>query len=420
MLRPHPPVTTADFRVKIIPSNPKWLKTVVVYIRNLVASRPTPEARSAYTNAAASLLQAYPTSAPELLFTNDKKGEKPFAYLFLNLLLIDIRSSTPSLLEQLNTPTYPKVSRRLASAFDVVCIFVGYLVQSLEDESRESLVMDPESLLKLRKGISETMSVTAEYLRDRWDASVAGAMGLHPDARAGKAETSMGSRFALAWDSMEDGADDDPLILAAVRALALWLREDENDLLRKEATGLTDMFMDLYKSSVSGKLDFRSPILVALEALITIDQGREILLRNEGWQTLSKDLTDVLQCTSSVADEGEASRGLEVVRILLPLTELETSGTAEDWMNLVTSIAAWDVPTSEQPSIVAEFQISILTLCCSLLVNASPGMRQRYTHSISAINGIAQQLSRSIRSDSPHGEAMQDVLETLAGLDLSS
>lgn len=85
--------------------------------------------------------------------------------------------------------------------------------------------MSPDSLLKLRKSISETMLVAIEYLRDRWDASVAGTMGLHPNARVGTAETATGSRRTLTWDSIATSADDDPLILSAVRALALWLRE---------------------------------------------------------------------------------------------------------------------------------------------------------------------------------------------------
>lgn len=112
----------------ILPSEPKWLKTVSGYIRNLAASRPTPEARSAYTNAAASLLQAYPSAAPRLLLADEPSSEKPFAYLFVNLV-IDVRSSAPTLPEQLNTPAYPQTSRRPASAFDVVCIFIGYLVR---------------------------------------------------------------------------------------------------------------------------------------------------------------------------------------------------------------------------------------------------------------------------------------------------
>ncbi|KAM0562607.1 hypothetical protein ACHAPJ_002297 [Fusarium lateritium] len=400
----------------ILPRQPKWLKSVVNYIQNLVTSRPTPEARAAYSNATASILQAFPTEAPKLIFTDDKKDDKAFSYLLINLLLIDIRSSAPTLLEQLNKPEYPKVSTRLTSAFDIISIFIGYLVQCLEDESLETFFMTPENLLKLRKGISEMMSLTAEYLRDRWDASVAGAMGLHPDARAGTTETSTGIHHTLAWDSMKDNADDDMFILSAVRALALWLREEENDILRKEATGLMDMFMDLYKSSSQEKLDFRSPVLVALEGLTTLPKGRELLLANDGWAILTRDLNTILQHGSQTCREQDASRATDIVRILLPLVEQETSGIPENWMDLITAVAAWDVPDSGLSFPVQEAQVAALQLCCAVLVSANSGMRQRYKHSIGAIHGIASQLAKQVGQDNSEREMLEDVLATLGSL----
>jgi hypothetical protein len=411
--------------IQVIPANPNWLPAVVHYIRNLVTSRPNQAARSAYTNAAASLLRVYPIAAPELIFKSETSDETPFSYLFVNLLLIDIRSSAPLLLEQLNKPGYLYLSRRLASAFDITCIFIGYLIRSLEDESLVSLIMSPDNLLKLRKGISETMSVTIEYLRDRWDATYAGAMGLHPDARAAKTETSMGSRFTLTWDSLENLADEDPFILSAVRALALWLREEENDLLRKEATGLTDMFLDLYRGSLADKLDFRSPILVALEGLVTFEKGRNILLQHDGWKTLSQDLSEILRLSNAssaaIHSESETSRGIEIIRVLLPVVE-ESNSTNEEWMNLITAVAAWDVflPQDSSPSpVVLELQVAALQLCCALLIKASDGMRRRFAHSVSALVGIATQLEKGIPKGGALREDIEDVLEVLGNLSRS-
>ncbi|KAK9442742.1 DUF1941 family protein [Metarhizium brunneum] len=403
----------------VLPHEPGWLKTAVGFIQTLVTSRPNTAARSAYTNAAASLLQAYPQSTPKLLFAENTKDDKPVGYLLINLMLIDIRSSAPTLLEQLNSPEYAKLSRRLASAFDVISIFIGHLVRCLEDESLDTLIMSPDSLLKLRKGISETMSVTVEYLRDRWDATFAGAMGLHPDARASNAETASGSHRTLAWDSMVNTADEDPLILSAVRALALWLREDENETLRKEATGLTDMLMELYQSSSSEKLDFRAAILVGMEALVTLPQGRQLFLHNDGWRILSKDLISLIQSSKEI-DRANASRGIEIVRILLSVAEEESSGTSEEWMDLITAVAAWDVPTQSVSPLAQELQVAVLQLCCTLLVSASDGMRSRYRQSITAVQGNAAELRREIGKDNDLAEAMEDVVDTLDGVTLGT
>jgi hypothetical protein len=359
---------------------------------------------------------AYPKTAPKLLLAeNANDDDKPFPYLLINLMLIDIRSSAPTLLEKLNSPDYRKLSRRLASAFDVISMFIGYLVQCLEDESMETLIMSPDSLLKLRKGISETMSLTIEYLRDRWDAAFAGAMGLHPDARSANTQTASGSHRALAWDSLTNTVNEDPMTLSAVRALSLWLREDENEMLRKEATGLTDMMMELYQSSSSEKLDFRVAILVGLEALVAVPQGRELFLRNDGWDTLIKDLKGLFQSAETIQD-ANATRGIEVVRILLSIAEEESSGTSEEWIHVITAVAAWDVSAHDMSPVLQEFQLAVLQLACTLLARASDGMRNRYQHSVTALREIAAQLQSVVEKDGDLAEAMDDVVDTLKGM----
>lgn len=405
--------------IQTTPAAPAWLKSVVSFIRKLVTSKPTLAGRAAYINLTASLLQIYPAETSRLLFSDEAGTEKPFFYLLINLVLVDLRSSFPALLEQLNSPDYETISRRLASAFDIVSAFLGFLVRFLDDEDADeafsSIMLSPDLLLKLRTSISETMSLAIEYLRDRWDASVAGAMGLHPEARSGTAKTSSGSHYTLAWDSKTDKANQDPLILSAIRTLAIWLREDDNDTLRKEASGLSDMMLDLYKNSPSGPLDFRRAVLVALEGMITVDKGAAALLENEGWEILIRDLLAILQASSSVNDGDEAARGIEIVRVLLPIVEREQPGSREAWLAVVTAVAAWDLPNTEQAPVVLEFQIAVLQLVTALLSNTHPGMQKRYVHSISAVIGIAGQLKGRVRDDALL-ESLEDVETTLGPL----
>ncbi|KAI3391573.1 hypothetical protein diail_7065 [Diaporthe ilicicola] len=408
-----------------VPRDPSWLKTVTGFIRNLVTSKPTAAGRAAYTNLAASLLQICPAEASTLLFTDEGKSEKPFPYLLVNLILVDLRSSFPNLLGQLNSPDYESTSKRLASAFDVVSAFIGFLVRFLEDESLEnpisSLMMAPDLLLKLRQSIAETLSLAIEYLRDRWDAAEAGAMGLHPDARLGEAKTSRGSHLTLAWDSKIDTASQDPLILAAVRTLAIWLREDDNDMLREEAIGLTDMLMDLYKSSAEdgARLDFRRPVLVALEGTTALEDGAASLLDHNGWEVLTRDLLGILRPTSSAGHDNEAAaRGIEIARVLIPVVERESPGSREAWMAVVTAAAAWDVPDADQPPVVYEFQVAVLQLVAALLENTHAGMQRRYVHSVSAVLGIVEQLMGKIVKihDEALEDSLRDVETTLSGL----
>ncbi|GAO19667.1 hypothetical protein UVI_02047660 [Ustilaginoidea virens] len=350
----------------------------------------------------------------------DVDDDKPFAYLLVDIILIDIRSSTPTLLEQLNQPGYTELSQRLASALDVIAIFIGYLVRCLEDDSIDTFTLSPQSLLKLRKSISETMSGIAEYLRDRWDATFAGAMGLHPDARVASTDTATGLYRSLTWDSMTTVADEDPLILSAIRSLSLWLREDENEMLQKEATGLMDVFMELYRRSSSERLDFRPAVLVALEALITIPRGRKLFLQHDGWGVLSQDLGQVFQ--KSLGGDGDAdadadadaSRGVEIVRVLLTVAEEEASDTPEEWMDSVTAMARWDTPALVSSAKFQELQIAFLQLCCALLHGATSGMRSRHRHSIRTIQDVANQMTENTcKKDKALADALDEVRVSL-------
>lgn len=375
-------------------------------LRKLVSSKPVAAGRTAYTQLAAALLQAYPATCPALLFKDeihDGSDGKPFSYLFINLLLIDLRSSFPSLLAQLNSSQYQATAQRLATAFDVISSFVAFLVRSLdEDVNTTGFSIAPDLLLKLRKDIAETISLTIEYLRDRWDASVAGVAGLHPEARSGTAATSEGTRLTLTWESTKDNVHEDPLVLAGIRAMAIWIREDENDNMRNEATGMMDMLIELYKS---GSLDFRYPILLALEGIMLTEDGVEIFLNQDGWQVIFEDLQSIVRITTvnkAVEDASvlaEANRGLQVVRVLLAVVDRQsTSFPHEDWMEVVTTTASMNVPDITSSPIILEFQIAMLQLSTALLSKAAGGMMKRYVTSYSALSGLIIQLNSLAKS----------------------
>lgn len=315
----------------------------------------------------------------------------------VNLLLIDIRSSFPSLLAKLNSEEYPAISQRLAAAFDVISSFIGFLVRSLDDESVSRFSMTPDLLLKLRKDIAETMSLNIEYLRDRWDASIAGASGLHPSARTGTAATSEGTRLTLTWESMKDNVNADALILAGIGALAIWIREDENENLRNETAGLMDMFVDLYKLSSQGTLDFRYPILLALEGIMINEEGIDGFLGQDGWLVVFEDLKSILRSTTEQPTISQSSidagRGLQIVRVLLAIIDHEaTSFPREDWMAVVTTTTSMKVTATPPSSVIIEFLVAMLQLSSTLLSKSSGGMTKRYVTSVPALSGLVKQL----------------------------
>lgn len=417
----------------VVPHNPQWLSSVVTYIRNLVTSRPTKDGRAAYTNLCATLLHVYPIQAPRFLFNNappsssttntpstKSTDSNPFSFLLVSLTLVDLRSSFPTLLEQLNSPSYPALSTRLTSAFDTVSYFISYLIRSL-DSPNSSFTISPSNLLTLRKSMSETMADTISYLRDRYDASVAGAYGLDPSARTGPAHMDE-EHMTVTWDSKIDTVETDSLILSAIRALALWLREDDNDMLRKESAALMDLFIDLYRSSLTsaGKdnhLDFTQAILVALEGITAVEEGRNALLEHDGWKVLSNDLLSILASTST--SDNEAARGVETIRILLPIVESETPYAKEEWTDLVTKVAAWDVPDNQQPNEVVELQVAVMQLVAGIIEHSHPSVRSRLKNTVGDIKRLAEELKeKKVREVKDDGltESLDEVLDTLHGL----
>lgn len=354
---------------------------------------------------------------------------KPFSYLFINLLLIDLRSSFPSLLAQLNSSEYPSTSQRLAAAFDIISSFIGFLVRSLDDdEFSTGFSVAPDLLLKLRKDIAESMSLTIEYLRDRWDASIAGVSGLHPEARAGTAAASEGTRLTLTWESMKDDVKSDSLVLAGIRALAIWIREDENENLRNESAGLMDMFLDLYKSDSQGSLDFRYPILLALEAILSAEESVETFLGQGGWEILSMDLKSILQTipeetkATSSSIVSDANRGLQIVRVLLVVIDSPaTSFPREDWMTVVTTTSAMKISGATPPSIILELQIAMLQISSALLSKAVGGMMKRCITSYAALSGLVNQLKTQTNDlpDQVEAAEFRALLEDVA-LDLEN
>ena len=301
----------------------------------------------------------------------------------------------------------------MAAAFDVISSFIGYLVRSLDEESSFlAFGMPPDLLLKLRKDIAETISLTIEYLRDRWDASVAGASGLHPSARTGTAATSEGTRLTLTWDSIKDAVTADPLILAGIRALAIWIREDENENLRNESAGIMDMLVELYKTSNVEKLDFRYPVLLALEGILVTEEGVEAFLGQDGWKVVFDDLEQVLQNISSQPaspnSSNEAARGLEIVRVLLAVVDSpSTSSPREEWMEGIKTTASMKLPPVIPAPIILEFHISMLQLSTALLSKAAGGMQKRYVTSSAALSGLSKQLEDIVKRMDDKAEATE-------------
>ena len=263
-------------------------------------------------------------------------------------------------METLASPQYPLTALRLAAAYDVVGSFTSSLVRLPDpyDDNKATpaqhvLDIPPDLLLRLRKNLAETMSLTIEFLRDRWDAAVSGAAGLHPSALPTPQHNPGGPSAprALTWESPTVALEADPVVVAGSRALALWLHEDENAQLRTEAAGITDVLLALYSLDVDTPgiqgTDYRTHVLLALEGLTATPAGVESFLAQDGWAKLADDLQCCMQNVSGSQKGAYPYRVLSIIRVLLAVVESEeTAQTKDEWLKFISFLARMKAPSS--------------------------------------------------------------------------
>ena len=331
---------------------------------------------------AATLLRIHPGGFASVLFHASKNAggtndSKPEVYLFVKLLLVDIKSSIPSLQEVLNSADYSSTSERLAACYDLVSAFINHLLSSIDNQDPQSeieLLLAPDLLLELRKDILETVSLTIEYLRDRYDASIEGAPGLHDEATSAVP--------AIAWDSSTTSITRDPLPVSQIGTLALWLSADDNEALRREAAGIADVLLYFYTTGESP--GYKAYVPIALEPIVTTSEGIEAFLSAEGWANIVKELPKLLV----LSGEADSTKGMDIVRVLLSVVEAEETGPVkEEWMSVVEmAVHGFKLESGD-----LDLKIAVAQLAVEVLVKSPRAIRCRLT-------SVAEELLRFAKS----------------------
>ncbi|KAI0442197.1 Neurochondrin-domain-containing protein [Xylaria telfairii] len=389
----HNPTPLLDFITLIFdnlnpnlrPLNTQWLRPVAQLIHNMASSKQTVDGRRAYTHCAAVLLAAYPEEAPGPLFSDDPDAPKPIAYLFVKMVQVDILSTLHVLIPKLDTAEYPSLSRRIAAALDIMTSFVGFLITAADDVTIQQ-GLTPDRILKLHEDLVRMIGDIMAYLRDRWDAFLVGARGIE------SAETSGGNIF------------EDPIIPAAIRLIATWLRDDDGEALRTQAAGLVDLFAELYKMNLTSTdmPELRLPILAALEGILRTSDGREAF--NDG-DLLSRcvypDLRAIIASQDGELTAGDYIRGSATVQVFHTLMEYDDNLRSHPGsMEFLDSVAKYEVrPIKADAGVLQRARLELHTDLLELAVilmdtsthSASPVLQKPKT----ALKGAISKLSEN-------------------------
>ncbi|KAF1981124.1 DUF1941-domain-containing protein [Aulographum hederae CBS 113979] len=400
-------------------SDPDWALPAIALIQRTMTKHPTRQARKACTMLSALLIReaSLDGNLLELLFKPTKQDgvdTSHFSYIFINLVLIEIRSSMPSLLESIEAQSYAATSALLSSGYTVVGAFIEFLVQQLRDDmdiDASWSLPAPDQLLKLRKDISETMSLTMEYFRDRYDAT----QTTPQDIDLGPPEKKL-----LKSSVPVPAFKDDAVIVSGLRTLAQWLRDDDNDKLRDEATVILDILLYLYvESSDSSRYNLKPTVLMALEPLTESEESVKAIQDNNGWDILSTDLKAILE-TNDVSLSERPTIAKPIVRVLLAVVESPLNPQSKASQLLFVSFfaglkAGYVVTRPSRTDMYAiDDWVSTCQLVIALLVKAPTRLIKEHREHVERIKRVVESALKAI-GKAATGEA--DGLEIREGLE---
>ncbi|KAI0480637.1 DUF1941-domain-containing protein [Xylariaceae sp. FL0804] len=390
---------------QLLSPKPAWLGSAVRLLHAMAAGRQTAAQRHAHASCAAALLRTYPQEAAEVLFIDSPDSPKPLAYLMVTMVQVDFQATAHLLMPKLRSPEYLPISQHLASILDILTAFVGRLVASVDGEDeisvRFSQSFTSERILKLHSDLARTISDAMELLRDRFDAHLMQIREAGDTVRT------------LSWNEDEHSVFDDPIIPAAVRLLGAWLPEDDGDTLREQATGLMDLYVELYKRNLSSDLqdsraaELRLPILAALEGIFQTSRGPAIFDEHDWWSScLYPDLRGIISAEPSGAlGFADYLRGSAIIRALKVVQESEERPSSA-WTSILEAMVSYHAPSwdvDEHPREVfvarAHFQIEALELASDLLRN--PDVRRGdCVKGSSALRTTASKISEQLKAGS--------------------
>ncbi|KAI5776655.1 Neurochondrin-domain-containing protein [Geopyxis carbonaria] len=361
-----------------------WLALVYKYIRAITLRGPSLEERKHCTFITAQLLDLFPGS---LFFAADdadkQESNKPFSYIFIQLVIIDAQAAFSTLVEQINSPLYPDLVRRQASCFDIIVAYLTFLSNA---SSLSEIGLEPSLLLRTRNDIGETFKLSLEFLQDVWHSTLPvfadGAIKSEEEAHA-------------TCSVLPSKAYTNSLVTSIVRALSLWLQED--DSLRKEAACVVGLLLDLWKTSDAG-IEVKSWIVAALDGITEETPGRKEFLDQGGCEILWNDIKFTHEKRSQ-ATEADVHLSIEEARLLSSVVHAEKIANIDWAREVIRTIGPTSVKTDKTYHVKLKVELCILGTGC---VTTMSHTDQK------ALSGELTQLRNAI-------EGLQSILEDGAG-----
>lgn len=295
----------------------------------------------------------------------EQQKDKNPEQLLIKLIMVDARASLPVLLGEHERSLGGETSsagaalaRRLSRVFDIISQLIGFLIRISESDETVSDTISFDHLMSLQKSLSETLEISVEFLFDRY-------------SNLGPTET-----HTIA----------DPLTLAILRALSLWLRENEDAKVRRAASSLVGVLTSCYRESLEGpwseeglpspkERDFRSPCLMIFLAVFDDLDDAALLSENDGLDLLLQDL--IIVGKSFIANTAhDRTRWPDLVE-LLNRTRVKMSRTIDSYIDrLIEASLGFSqrlrstAAVPHQDDEVRDYEVAVFQLVCDTLAES--------------------------------------------------
>lgn len=215
--------------------------------------------------------------------------------------------------------------------------------------------------------------------------------------------------LSLTWDSgLTGGLLKDPVVVASLRALSLWLREEES--LRGEAGGMVDFFLGLWVRGMEAGVDYRVWVVGALEGVVEEDHGRAQFVKYGGWGVVWGDLKRVY----GMRDAGEEEVRLAIAEARLLVEVVTMEGRCEEgWVRDVVGTAN----IKGGSGVRVELDAEVLKLASACLANVGRGNRKRLEGEVRKVREVAGRLMVDLGGRKGGEEALGLVVEVLQELE---
>ena len=341
-------------------------------------------------------------------------------------------------------------SLQIATMYMIVYAFINFLTRILEDaekivyplsshkpQPKDPLInvsdkltrlsiLPPDLLLDVRDDIVQTISITIEFLYNRYH-EVATSPVLQGGDEYGSKRSNGSASMASTTSSSSTTTTpsiartvDEPydyLTFTQLQLITVWLREDDTESLRKDAANIKDIIIYLYSTSDS----YAMVCVLALECIITLPGVKATPFTSKIAELFIDRLKRITGTSRDMADESTAMtflewdsmHGTEVAHVLLSILLSEGfSVPLKTWMRVITIARGLPSLEDNAPPHYALMTAAIFQLVVELLDRAPLEIdKKKYAKAVRKIKITADEIRCSERTDGSTRLALEGVLE---------